>query len=311
LILNKEKPSPMNIAFLGTGTMGAPMAINLLGAGHHVTVYNRTPDRTGPVVEKGARVARTPAEAARGAEVVVVCVSDTPDVESVLLGDPDGAIHGLVRGSLVVDCSTISPEATRRIAARFSALGIGYVDAPVSGGSEGAVQGTLAIMCGGSEEDFSRARPVLEAMGTTITHVGPVGSGQVAKAVNQVVIAGVYQSVAEGMVLAARAGVDPERVVAAIRGGAAASWVLENRAGNMLRDAYPLGFRVRLHRKDLGIALETARSAGVVLPTAAYVAEVEDELIAEGYGDDDMSAIARTVRRAAGAPDGPLGPTEE
>jgi len=317
----------MKIAFLGTGTMGAPMAVNLLAAGHEVTVYNRTESRTALVAAKGARVARTPAEAARGVEVLVVCVSDTPDVEAVLLGDPDGAIHGLPRaklrglsraesrglsraesrGSLVVDCSTISPEATRQIAARLGEQGIGFVDAPVSGGSEGAVRGTLAIMCGGAEEDFLRARPVLEAMGAAITHVGPVGSGQVAKAVNQVVIAGVYQSVAEGVVLAARAGVEPGRVIAAIRGGAAASWVLDHRAGNMVEDRYPLGFRVRLHRKDLGIALETARAAGVELPTAAYVAKVEDRLIAEGHGDEDMSAIARTVRRAAGVPEGPLG----
>jgi 3-hydroxyisobutyrate dehydrogenase len=297
----------MKIAFLGMGTMGAPMALNLLGAGHELTVYNRTEGRTGPLAERGARVARTPADAARDVEVLVSCVSDTPDVEAVLQGDPDGAIHGLTRGGLVVDCSTISPAMTRQIAGRLAERGIGFVDAPVSGGSEGAVRGTLAIMCGGSEGDFTRARPVLEAMGAAITHVGPVGSGQVAKAVNQVVIAGTYQSVAEGLVLAARAGVDPERVTAAIRGGAAASWVLENRAGNMLRDEYPLGFRLRLHRKDLGIALETAHVAGVELPTAAYVAAVEDALIADGHGEEDMSAIARTVRRSAGVSDGPMG----
>jgi 3-hydroxyisobutyrate dehydrogenase len=301
----------MRIAFLGMGTMGAPMASNLLGAGHELTVYNRTESRAGPLAEKGARVASTPAEAARDVEVLVSCVSDTPDVEAVLLGDPDGAVHGLARGTLVVDCSTISPEATRRVAGRLAERGIGFVDAPVSGGSEGAVRGTLAIMCGGSKEDFSTASPVLEAMGAAITHVGPVGSGQVAKAVNQVVIAGTYQSVAEGLVLAARAGVDPERVIAAIRGGAAASWVLENRAGNMLRDDYPLGFRVRLHRKDLRIALETARSTGVELPTAAYVATVEDALIARGHGDEDMSAIARIVRRAAAVPDGPMAGLEK
>jgi 3-hydroxyisobutyrate dehydrogenase len=183
---------------------------------------------------------------------------------------------------------------------------VGFVDAPVSGGSEGAIRGTLAIMCGATEADFARARPVLEAMGRTVTHVGSVGAGQVAKAVNQVVIAGTYQSVAEGVVLAARAGVDPARVLAAIRGGAAASWVLDHRAGNMLADDYPLGFRLKLHRKDLAIALETARAAGVSLPAAAHVAEVEDRLIASGHGNEDMSAIARAVRRGAGLPDGPL-----
>ena len=296
----------MNIAFLGMGTMGAPMALNLMKAGHRLTVYNRTASRTVPLKAEGARNADTPAEAAQGNDVVMVCVSDTADVEAVLLDLPDGAIEGLARGSLVIDCSTISPEATRKMAVQLQDRGVGFVDAPVSGGSEGAVQGTLAIMCGGLDHDFARARPVLEAVGHTITHVGPVGAGQVAKAVNQVVIAGTYQSVAEGLVLAARAGVDPRRVVDAIRGGAAASWVLENRAENMLQDDYPLGFRVRLHRKDLGIALATARAAGVPLPVASYVATMEDGLVAQGHGDEDMSAIARAVRRNAGVTDGPV-----
>lgn len=304
--MNDSSASQPLVAFLGMGTMGAPMAVNLLNAGYAVTVYNRTEARAEPVVEQGAALAPTPAAAARRADVLLVCVSDTPDVERVLFDPETGATLGLAAGALVVDCSTISPAASRDFAARLAEKGVGFVDAPVSGGSEGAIHGTLAIMCGGSEADFARARPVLEAVGKTITHVGPVGAGQVAKAVNQVVIAGTYQSVAEGMVLASRAGVDPERVVAAIRGGAAASWVLDNRAPNMINDEYPLGFRVTLHRKDLGIALDTAREVGVALPNAAYVATVEDGLVAQGHGDEDMSAITRTVRRNAGIPDGPL-----
>jgi 3-hydroxyisobutyrate dehydrogenase-like beta-hydroxyacid dehydrogenase len=206
----------------------------------------------------------------------------------------------------VIDCSTIAPSAARSLAAAFEERGIGFVDAPVSGGSEGAINGTLAIMAGGSEADIARATPLLAAFGRRITHVGPPGAGQVAKAVNQVVISGAYQAIAEGIVLAAKAGVDPRRVVAAIQGGAAASWVLENRAGNMIDDHYPLGFRLRLHRKDLGIALEAALASGASLPLTSLVAAHEDGLIAEGHGDEDMSTLARLVRRLADIPDGPL-----
>jgi 3-hydroxyisobutyrate dehydrogenase-like beta-hydroxyacid dehydrogenase len=182
------------------------------------------------------------------------------------------------------------------LAAAFEERGIGFVDAPVSGGSEGAINGTLAIMAGGSEADLLRATPLLQTFGQRITHVGPPGAGQVAKAVNQVVISGAYQAIAEGIVLAAKAGVDPRRVVAAI----------QNRAGNMIDDHYPLGFRLRLHRKDLGIALEAARASGASLPLTSLVAAHEDGLIAEGHGDEDMSTLARLVRRLADIPDGPL-----
>ena len=287
----------MKICVIGMGTMGGPMAANLLKAGHEVVVHNRTREREEALAELGAGRAATPAEAAAGREVVLLCVSDTPDVEAVLLHPENGAISGVDEGALVIDCSTISPIATREFAAAFAERGVGYVDAPVSGGSEGAIHGTLAIMCGGSPEDFERARPVLEVIGGAVTHVGPVGAGQVTKAVNQVVIAGTYQSVAEGLALAAKSGVDPERVVEAIRGGAAASWVLENRGPNMIRDDYPLGFRMRLHRKDLGIAIDAAESAGAVTPLARMIAEFEDQLIEQGYGDEDMSALARKVRR--------------
>lgn len=296
----------MKIAVIGLGTMGAPMAGHLIRAGHDVTVHNRTRERETPLAELGATRAATPAEAAAGAEVVLCCVSDTPDVEAILLDATTGVIAAISSGALVIDCSTISPEGARRVAAAFEERQVGFVDAPVSGGSEGAEKATLAIMCGGSEADFARAQPVLDIIGGAITLVGPVGCGQIAKAVNQVILAGVYQGVAEGIVLAHRAGADVEKVVAAIENGAARSWVLENRAPNMQADAYPLGFRVRLHRKDLGIALETARECGIPLPVTSYVATQEDGLIHAGHGDEDMSAIARTVRRNAGIPDGPL-----
>ena len=295
----------MKVAVIGLGTMGAPMAANLLTAGVEVTVHNRTRSREEPLEAQGASRASSPREAAGKADVVLTCVSDTDDVADVLAGS-DGALAGLSRGSLVVDCSTISPVGARDLARKAEDKEIGFVDAPVSGGSEGAIHGTLAIMCGGTEVDFERALPMLEIIGGKVTHVGPVGCGQIAKAVNQVIIAGTYQSLAEGIALAFRAGADPRRVIAAINSGAAASWILDNRAENMVRDEYPLGFRVRLHRKDLGIALDTGRAAELPLPIAAYVAGMEDALIAQGHGDEDVSAIARVVRRAAAISDGPM-----
>jgi 3-hydroxyisobutyrate dehydrogenase len=289
----------MKVAFIGMGTMGAPMALNVLKAGHAVVVHNRTRERELPVADAGALRAGTPGEAALDAEVIVTCVSDTPDVEAVVLGD-DGVIHGARPGSLVVDMSTISPAATRHIAAVLAEKGIRMIDAPVSGGSEGAQKGTLAIMVGGEAGDVQRAMPVLEAMGKTITHVGGIGSGQITKAINQVVIAGTYLGVAEGMVLGMKAGLDMQKVVQAISGGAAGSWVLSNRAGNMVHNTYPLGFRVRLHHKDLRIALEAARELAVSLPASALVDQIENGLIGQGYGDEDMSAMARSLRRLAG-----------
>jgi len=248
-------------------------------------------------VDQGANFAECPADAAAAADIVLICVSDTPDVRSILMEEQRGVAAGVSKGSLIIDCSTSSPEATREFAAFFAARDVGFVDAPVSGGSEGAIYGTLAIMCGGSQGDFARAYPVLAVIGGAITHVGESGAGQITKAVNQVIIAGTYQSVAEGLALARKAGADPALVAKAIGGGAAASWVLENRADNMIKGTYPLGFRMRLHRKDLAIAIDTATSAGVSMPLATMVATFEDGLIGDGYGDEDMSALARKVRR--------------
>jgi len=287
------------IAFIGLGTMGAAMAANLRRAGFEVTAWNRTPGRADALEAMGVALAPTPAEAARNADVVVSCVSDTPDVEAVLFG-ADGVASGLASGSLVIDCSTISPAATASFAGRLRGQGIGFVDAPVSGGSEGAKNATLTIFVGGEPDDVARARPVLGAMGTTITHFGPAGSGQAVKAVNQVVIAGVYLAVAEGMVLAMKAGLDPEVVAAALGGGVAKSWILENRSGKMIRNDYPLGFRTSLHLKDLRIALDLARSTGTVLPVSALAAQLEAGLVARGYGDEDMSNLARAIRSLSG-----------
>lgn len=287
------------IGFAGLGTMGAAMAANLQKAGFRVGVWNRTRGKAAALVDAGATEHDTPADLGAGSDVVVVCVSDTPDVEAVLFGDR-GVASGIKPGSLIIDCSSISPSSTRAFAERFKGQGVGYVDAPVSGGSEGAKHATLTIFVGGTEADAARARPVLEALGKTITHFGPPGSGQAVKAVNQVVIAGGYLAVAEGLVLAMKAGLDPEAVAAALGGGAAGSWVLANRAGRMIANEYPLGFRTALHLKDLGIALEMARETGVAMPVAALAAQLEAGLVARGYGDEDVSNLARAIRSLAG-----------
>ncbi len=283
------------IAFLGLGTMGAAMAANLARAGFPVTAWNRTAGRAAELVELGVHEAESPAAAAAQAEIVVVCVSDTPDVEAVLFG-PDGVVEGAAPGTLVIDCSTIAPSGSWDFAARLREHDLQMIDAPVSGGSEGARNATLTIFVGGDEQDVERARPVLGALGRTITHVGPIGAGQAVKAVNQVILAGTYLGVAEGVVLAIKAGLDVEQVVGALGGGAAQSWVLANRSGRMLDNEYPLGFKVALHRKDLAIALELAAQLGAALPVSALAAQLETGLIARGHGDDDMSALARAIR---------------
>ncbi len=289
------------VGFLGLGTMGTAMAANLARAGFAVTTWNRT-DRAAPeLVALGITRAASPADVAAAVDVVVVCVSDTPDVEAVLFG-VGGVASGARDGQLVIDCSTISPSATRAFSARLAGQGVDLVDAPVSGGSEGAQKATLTIFCGGGAEAIERARPVLAAMGTTITHVGPSGAGQAVKAVNQVILAGAYLGVAEGIVLAMKAGLDVEQVVEALGGGAAQSWVLANRSGRMLANDYPLGFKVALHRKDLGIALDLAREMAADLPVASMAAGFEDELVDGGHADDDMSALARVIRERAGLP---------
>ncbi|MEO0824509.1 MAG: NAD(P)-dependent oxidoreductase [Cyanobacteria bacterium J06642_9] len=286
----------MDVAFIGMGTMGAPMALNLLKAGYKVTVHNRTRDREIPLASAGANRADSPQAAAKQAAVIITCVSDSADVESVILDDR-GVIHGATAGSIIVDMSTISPGTTRQIAATLAQRSIKMLDAPVSGGSEGAQKGTLSIMIGGDAADVEQVRPVLAAMGSTLTHVGGIGAGQVTKAINQVIAAGTYWAVAEGMALGLKAGLDMTKVVQAVGSGAAGSWGLTNRSGNMIDNHYPLGFRVRLHRKDLNIALEAARELGVTLPMAAYVEQIETGLIAQGYGDEDLSAIARSIRQ--------------
>jgi 3-hydroxyisobutyrate dehydrogenase-like beta-hydroxyacid dehydrogenase len=274
------------------------MAHNLLQAGHGLTVFNRTASSCEPLRAAGAQVASSPADAAREAEVLLLCVSDDRAAEAVLLGPEasEAAIHGLRAGSLVIDCSTISPATSRRLAIALAERGISYVDAPVTGGTEGAKAGTLSVLVGGDSQDLERARPLLEVIGDRITHFGPVGSGQEAKAVNQVLVAGSYAAVAEALQLAERLGLDRHQVVEALKGGAAGSWALEHRSAQMINDHYPLGFKLALHRKDLGIALEAAAAQQLELPVTEQVAAMEDALLASGHGDLDVSALARWFR---------------
>jgi 3-hydroxyisobutyrate dehydrogenase len=289
----------MRVGFVGLGTMGGAMAANAARAGFAVTAWNRTPGRASELADLGVSMAASPSAVAAASELVITIVSDTPDVEAVLFG-PDGVADGAAGRSLVVDMSTISPSATRDFAQRLGQTDVAMLDAPVSGGSEGAKKGTLSIFVGGEAADLERALPVLQSLGTTITHVGPIGAGQAVKAVNQVILAGTYLGVAEGVVLALKSGLDVEQVVAALSGGAAQSWVLTNRSGRMLENDYPLGFKVALHRKDLGIALSMARELGASLPVSALCEAIEAGLIGQGHADDDMSAVARSIRALSG-----------
>jgi len=287
------------VGFVGLGTMGAAMAANAARASFEVTAWNRTRRREAEIDSLGVKILESPAEVAAASDIVITMVSDTPDVEAVLFGEK-GVAAGARAGTLVVDMSTISPSATRDFAARLAKQDVAMLDGPVSGGSEGAKKGTLSIFVGGDAADLERARPVLQSLGTTITHVGPIGSGQAVKAVNQVILAGTYLGVAEGIVLALKAGLDVDQVVGALSGGAAQSWVLTNRSGRMKDNDYPLGFKVALHRKDLGIALGMAGELGAALPVSALAEAVEAGLIGQGHTDDDMSAVARSIRALSG-----------
>lgn len=286
----------MSVGFIGLGALGAPMAANLLTSGFPLTVHNRRRDREESLAAAGARRAATPAAAAHGAEVLALCVSDDAAVGAVLLGEgdygADAAVAGLSPGALVVDFSTIAPETSRAMAAALAERGVGYLDAPVTGGTEGARAGTLSVLVGGSAADLERARPLLEAVGGRIGHFGPVGAGQEAKAVNQVLVAGSYGAVAEALALGQKLGLPMDTLLAALRPGAAGSWALEHRADAMLARTYPLGFKLSLHRKDLAIAL----SQGVALPLCERIAAIEDALIAAGLGDADVSALAEWFR---------------
>jgi 2-hydroxy-3-oxopropionate reductase len=287
------------IGFIGLGIMGRPMARNLLKAGYRLIVRDVVPEAVAEIVAAGATEAATPREVASASDVLITMLPDSPDVEQVYLG-PDGAFEALRPGWLAIDMSSIAPSTARLLHERAADAGADTLDAPVSGGDKGAQAGTLSIMVGGSDESFARGKPILEAMGTTIVHVGPAGAGQVVKAANQVVVALVIGAVSEGLLLAAKAGADPDRVVEVLQGGLASTRVLEMRRENMLKGSFEPGFRIKLHIKDLKNALALAREAGVVLPLTALVEQEMQALRIAGRSELDHSSLITYLEDMAG-----------
>lgn len=284
----------MKAAFLGLGVMGFPMAGHLAAKGHTVAVYNRTAEKARRWAEEyGGRAAKDPADAVAGAEIVFVCVGDDPDVEAVLAA----AAPSVGRGAVVVDHTTASPALARRLAEVFARQGAGFIDAPVSGGQAGAESGKLSVMCGGEAGDIERARPVMEAYAVRIVHIGPHGHGQLCKAVNQICIAGVLQGLSEGVHFAKASGIDLDRVFEAISGGAAQSWQMNNRMKTMAEGRFDFGFAVDWMRKDLRIALESAREAGASLPLTALVDQFYADVQAMGGGRLDTSSLVKRLGR--------------
>ncbi|HNB51612.1 MAG TPA: NAD(P)-dependent oxidoreductase [Anaerolineales bacterium] len=288
-----------NIGFIGLGIMGRGMTHNLLNKGHHVTVWNRTPARMEELVRAGATAANSPADLAAQCDVILICVSDTPDVEAVILGE-NGVLSGVKAGSLVVDHSTISPQTTKEMAAKLREKGAAMLDAPVSGGSEGAAKGTLSIMVGGEEADFQRALPVLEAYGKTITHVGPQGAGQMVKLVNQILVVVTELAVCEGLLFAQAGGLDLNKTLDAVKGGAAGSWMLANRGPQMIARDWRPGFTIDLQQKDLRLVLEAADQLGLPLMATGMVFQMYRALQAQGLGSEGNHALVKALEGMSG-----------
>jgi 2-hydroxy-3-oxopropionate reductase len=288
----------MKVGFIGLGLMGRPMAENLRKAGHEMFLTSRSgvPQN---MQSEGMTACANAAEVAQNADVIIMIVPDTPDVEKVLFGE-NSVSSGLSKGKLVIDMSSISPVATKDFAKRIGELGCGYVDAPVSGGDIGAKAGTLTIMVGASEEDFARATPLFEAMGKTVTLVGPVGSGQTCKVANQIIVALNIEAVSEALVFASKAGADPVRVRQALMGGFANSRVLEVHAERMINRTFKPGFRTGLHMKDLEVALSNARALGVALPGTALAQQLFNSCVAAGEIDEDDSIMCKAIERLSG-----------
>ncbi|MDA0191704.1 MAG: NAD(P)-dependent oxidoreductase [Proteobacteria bacterium] len=289
----------MQIGFVGLGIMGRPMALNLLKGGHALTVWARRPASMQPLLDAGARAADSPAEAARGADLVISMVADAPDVAEVMLGER-GVVHGAAPGLVAIDMSTILPAAARDIGAGLAAAGVDFLDAPVSGGEVGAIAGTLSIMVGGSAAAFATARPAFECMGRNIVHVGDSGAGQVAKAANQIVTGVGVLTVAEALNFAARNGVDPARVREALLGGFAYSKILENHGQRMLDRNFKPGFKSWMHQKDMNIVMQSAHALGLCLPASAAAAQMFNAMVGAGLGEEDSIAMLKLLERLSG-----------
>ncbi len=287
------------VGFIGLGIMGMPMAHNLIKAGFGVVVYNRTASKTERIVSEGARKADSPRELASEASVVITIVSDTPDVESVILGE-NGVIEGIKPDSVVIDMSTISPQATLGIAARLGEKGVHMLDAPVSGGEQGAINGALSIMVGGDAEVLKRCQPIFEAMGKNIIHVGSNSMGQTVKLMNQILVAGTLNAVVEALVFAQKSGVDLEKAISAVEGGAAGSWQLTNLAPRIIRRDFDPGFMVNLMQKDLNLVMETAGELGVPLLATSFVQQMFYSLQSAGEGKSGTQALVKAMERLTG-----------
>ena len=286
------------VGFIGLGVMGAPMAGNVVEAGHSLVVHSRSPEPVDALAEAGAETAQSPREVAERADVVITMLPDSPAVEAVVFGD-DGVLAGASEGDLLVDMSTIHPTVSVAIAQAAAERGVAALDAPVSGGDVGAQQGTLSIMVGGDAADFERAHPLFEVLGKTIVHVGEAGAGQVVKACNQVVVAVTIAAVSEALVLGSKAGVDPAQILDVLGGGLAGNKVMEMRRSNFLEHDFTPGFRIDLHHKDLNIALESGDAYGVPLAVTSVVQQYMRALRAKGHGGDDHSGLLRLVEELA------------
>ena len=287
------------VGFIGLGIMGRPMAKNLMDAGYELVVHNRSQEKAESLAEEGdATAAGSPREVAEACGMVITMLPDSPDVEAVVAGE-GGVLEGIRNGALLVDMSTISPVVTEELSEMVREKGASMLDAPVSGGDVGAIEGALSIMVGGSEEDFERARPLFDVMGKVATHVGPTGAGQVVKACNQIVVALTIEAVSEALVLGSRGGVEPEKLVEALSGGLAGSAVMEAKKEKFFSHDFEPGFRIELHHKDLGIALAAGREYGVVLPVTAIVDQMLEASKAKGRGDRDHSALLTLLEEAA------------
>ena len=288
-----------SIGFVGLGTMGKAMAGNLLKAGFETVVWNRTASRADALIEAGAEWADSAAGVAERADIVMLCVSDTPDVEAVVFGD-GGVSEGLRPGALIIDHSTISPVATQEFARRIAEQGAHWLDAPISGGSEGAANATLSIMVGGDSVQFERAVPYLQTVGATVTHVGPLGAGQLVKAVNQVLVVLNQLAASEALLLAEAGGLDLVSALRAVEGGAAGSWMLSNRGPQMIDRDWRPGFTIDLQQKDLRIVLETADELGVPLPGTALVHQMYTALQGQGLGSEGNHALVKALEMMSG-----------